>query len=162
MIWMRKAAAEDVGIIRSLYEILFREMAKMQPLHFKETMQERSFLESVIANEYADILLAVQKEEIAGFALVQEKTTELLSCFLPHRYAYLMDLVVKPEARGKGIGAFLVNEGKNWARERNLEYMELNVLSENSNAIRLYEREQFQENMKIMRCRLGGNGNENV
>lgn len=162
MIWMRKAAAKDVHIICSLYEILFREMAKLQPLHFQDAVQERSFLESVIANEHADILLAVLKEEIAGFALVQEKTTESFSCFLSHRYAYLMDLVVKPEARGKGIGTFLVNGVKEWARERNLEYMELNVLSENTNAIQLYEREKFQENMKIMRCHLGGSGNENV
>lgn len=162
MIWMRKAVAEDVGIISALYEILFLEMAALQPRYFRKTMQERSFLESVIANEHTDILLAGIEEEAAGFVLVQEKYTEPFSCFLPHRYACLMDLVVKPEIRGRGIGRLLIDGAKDWAGERNLEYMELNVLSENTDAIALYEKEQFQENMKIMRCPIGGSKNENV
>jgi len=35
-----------------------------------------------------------------------------------------------------------------------LEYLELNVLAQNENAIRLYESQDFVEATKVMRCML--------
>ena len=43
---------------------------------------------------------------------------------------------------------------KRWARNRRLEYLELNVLAQNENAIRLYESQDFVEATKVMRCML--------
>ncbi len=65
-----------------------------------------------------------------------------------------MDLVVDPKQRGDGTGTKLMNACKDWARCRNLEYLELNVLRENEAAIKLYEREKFREDVKTMRCEL--------
>ena len=56
--------------------------------------------------------------------------------------------------RGQGVGGELLAAAKRWARNRRLEYLELNVLAQNENAIRLYESQDFVEATKVMRCML--------
>ena len=71
-----------------------------------------------------------------------------------HRYARLEDLAVDEAVRGQGVGSELLAAAKRWARNRRLEYLELNVLAQNENAIRLYESQDFVEATKVMRCML--------
>ena len=71
-----------------------------------------------------------------------------------HRYARLEDLAVDEAVRGQGVGGELLAAAKRWARNRRLEYLELNVLAQNENAIRLYESQDFVEATKVMRCML--------
>ena len=80
--------------------------------------------------------------------------TPEFSCVLPHRYARLEDLAVDEAVRGEGVGGELLAAAKRWARNRRLEYLELNVLAQNENAIRLYESQDFVEATKVMRCML--------
>ena len=74
------------------------------------------------------------RSQILGFALVQQQDTPPFNCIVPHKYAYLMDIVVAPEQRGKGIGKQLIHAVKSWAKSRKMEYIELCVLSQNRNA----------------------------
>ena len=73
---------------------------------------------------------------------------------MPHRYARREDLAVDEAVRGQGVGSELLAAAKRWARNRRLEYLELNVLAQNENAIRLYESQDFVEATKVMRCML--------
>ena len=61
-----------------------------------------------------------------------------------------MDACVVEEERSKGTGSYLVESVKTWAQRRNLDYVELNVLSNNDRAISVYQREGFEEEMR--RC----------
>lgn len=137
--------------IKVLYEQLFSDMAKLQPQYFRAAMQDDDFIKSTIESERGDILIAKENNQILGFALVQEQTTPPYHCFIFHRYAYLMDLVVDPNQRGKGIGKALLNEVKNWAKIRKLEYVELSVLTQNKTAMELYEKMEFMECSRVMR-----------
>ena len=65
-----------------------------------------------------------------------------------------MDIVVAPDQRGKGVGKALLNEVINWAKIKKLEYVELSVLTQNKNAIELYEKMDFVECSKVMRMNL--------
>ena len=62
--------------------------------------------------------------------------------------------LVDEAVRGQGVGNELLAAAKRWARNRRLEYLELNVLAQNENAIRLYESQDFVEATKVMRCML--------
>ena len=62
--------------------------------------------------------------------------------------------LVDEAVRGQGVGGELLAAAKRWARNRRLEYLELNVLAQNENAIRLYESQDFVEATKVMRCML--------
>lgn len=155
---IRAAVAADTDTICDLYDTLFQEMADLQPEYFQLARQSRGFLLSIIEAEDADILLAEEDGRLLGFALVQESSTPPLGCLIRHRYAYLMDACVVEEERSKGTGSYLVESVKTWAQRRNLDYVELNVLSNNDRAISVYQREGFEEEMRTMRCQLKKDG----
>ncbi len=96
----------------------------------------------------------MEDDEILGFILVLESTTPDYNCLVPHRFAYITDLIVNPAHRGKCIGKALMKSVTNWSLEKGLDYIELNVLSENENAIKLYESLGYKEDSKTMRIRL--------
>ena len=83
-----------------------------------------------------------------------KQITPAYSCVKPHAYATLMDLVVKKEARGLGFGNRLLQEVENWAKKRNLDYVELNVLHENQCAQKLYQKHGYQAASYIMQKQL--------
>ena len=152
---IRTATAADLPAILELYRILDEELVDLQPDFFCAAPREEEPLQRYIASADADFLLAEQEGTVVGLALVlYAGWTPEFSCVLPHRYASLNDLVVRREKRRQGIGSTLLAATKRWARDRRLEYLELNVLSQNSNAIELYEAHDFVEATRTMRCML--------
>ena len=141
---IRPAGEGDIPAIIALYRELDAAMVDLQPEFFCEAPREE-----------ADFLLAEQDGTPVGFALVTYAGwTPAYSCVLPHRYARLEDLVVGKAYRGRGIGGELLAAAKRWARNRRLEYVELNVLAQNESAVKLYESQDFVEATKVMRCML--------
>lgn len=151
---IRAALPGDIEKIQELYQQLFLEMEILAPDYMQRARQEDGFLFQIIGSEASDILLAQQGETILGFTLLQELKTPPYGCIVPHRYCYLMDFVVHPDSRNMGAGSRLLRAAKAWGKARNLDYMELNVLSPNVQAIRLYEREGFSECVRTMRTNL--------
>lgn len=152
---IRPAAAADLPAILSLYRVLDEELVDLQPEFFCAAPREEETVRRYIEAPDADFLLAEQEGAVVGFALVlYAGWTPEFSCVLPHRYASLNDLIVAPEKRRQGIGSSLLGAAKRWARDRRLEYLELNVLAQNSSAIALYESHDFVEAARTMRCML--------
>ena len=56
---------------------------------------------------------------------------------------HIADLVVAPEARGRGVGEVLMMAAEQWARARGYSLLTLNVFVENARARALYERAGF-------------------
>ena len=152
---IRPAAEADIPAILALYRQLDSALVAMQPEFFCEGPREEDEIRKAIRADDADFLLAERGSAVVGFALVgYAGWTPEFSCVLPHRYARLEDLVVDEAVRGQGVGSELLAAAKRWARNRRLEYLELNVLAQNENAIRLYESQDFIEATKVMRCML--------
>jgi len=53
---------------------------------------------------------------------------------------HIADIVVAPEARGRGVGEALLVAAEQWARARGYSLLTLNVFVENTRARALYER----------------------
>ena len=152
---IRPAVMQDLPDILALYGVLDRELVAMQPEFFCAAPRSEQDTAAALADTNAAFLLAVQDGAAVGFALVEYAGwTPEFSCVLPHRYACLADLVVDAEHRGQGIGSTLLGAAKRWARDRRLEYLELNVLAQNVPAIALYESHDFVEATRVMRCML--------
>ena len=56
---------------------------------------------------------------------------------------HIADIVVAPDARGRGVGEALMAAAEQWARARGHSLLTLNVFVENRNARALYERMGF-------------------
>ena len=152
---IRPAAEEDIPAIIALYRQLDSAMVALQPEFFCEAPREVDEIRKAVRADDADFLLAEQDGTAVGFALVYYAGwTPAFSCVLPHRYACLGDLIVDADVRGQGIGSQLLAAAKRWARNRRLEYLELQVLAQNEGAQHLYESQDFVEATKVMRCML--------
>lgn len=151
---IRLARLEDIPAISRLYEGLFALTAHLQPEFWQTAEQDETFLVSFIGNNESDIFVAEIENEIIGFALVQEQETLPHNSIVPHRFAYFMDVMVKSEYRNKGIGTRFIEKVKEWAKERKLDYIELHVVAENTQAIKLYERNGYKHAMHLMRVKL--------
>ncbi len=148
------AKLSDLQDISRLYEALNTDMSRLQPEMFRPAGEDGGFVRSVLESEREDLLLAREDGKVLGFALVQDKDTPPYPAFIPRRYTYLMDLVVDPEHRGRGIGRALMGAVKEWAKSRNAEFIELGVLAQNEGAVRLYESLGFRDSRKIMQLDL--------
>lgn len=151
---IRNACQGDLDAILELYTALFAEMAALQPAYWRAAGASRAFLTEFMAGEQNTLLVAEKEGVLLGFVLANEQNTPPYDCIVPHRYAYLMDMAVRPDTRSQGVGAALIGAVKAWAKGRGLGYVELNVLEENTRAAALYHREGFAGAMRTLRCPL--------
>lgn len=152
--WVRDAVPADRKAIAEIYRTLFEAMSNLQPQYIQAAEQDPDFILKIITESKKDILVAQCDVQLLGFALVLMTHTPPYRCFVPHPYADLLDLAVLPAARGNGLGTLLLQAVKGWAKAYGADYLELGALSNNQEAIRLYEREGFRECLKTFRASL--------
>ena len=69
------ATQSHIREILRLYEVLYADMARLQPFSYCRGMQDEEFLKTMIRLEDCDILLAVENSCIFGLALVMKQLT---------------------------------------------------------------------------------------
>ncbi len=154
---VRKATNNDISAIAELYREQFREMAKLIPDFIKEGDQSTEFIENTITNEASDILVYENDGTVVGFILLQAKIRPDFEFMHPGKYCYIMDIIVTKNHRGKGFGTALMNAAKDWAKERDCNFINLDVLVNNPGAIKLYEKLGFIPKSQEMYCKLNNN-----
>ena len=127
------ATPRDVPIILQL----IRALAEYEKLSDIVIADEEALHRTLFGPQpAAEVLLALDGEECAGFALFFQN----YSTFLAKPGLYLEDLFVKPEARRRGIGKALLVRLAQIAVERGYGRMEWSVLDWNELAIGFYKR----------------------
>jgi len=150
---IRVATIKDIDQIALLFVEQFDAQAKIEPYLMQSGTQSKQFIEDSIMKEDSQIFVAEEEEKIIGFASVYERKTPDIDCVVPHKYAYLMEIIVTEQQQGKGIATRLMNVVKQWARDRKLDYIELNVYANNP-AVDFYIKSGYVEKTKIMMYRL--------
>ena len=94
--------------------------------------------------------------ELIASGYVQEREAK---DYLKHeKYAYLGFIFVKPEHRGKGVNQRILDALFQWAKERDLTEVRLEVYSENASAIRAYQKAGFEPLLLEMRMSINEEG----
>lgn len=131
---IRDATPEDVPLILSF----IKQLAEYEKLAHEVVATERLLGETLFppasGRRVAEVILAHQENEPAGFALFFHN----YSTFLGRPGIYLEDLFVRPEFRGKGVGRALLAHLAALAKQRNCGRLEWWVLDDNEPAIRFY------------------------
>lgn len=151
---IRRATLDDITAISDLYREQFREMAKLIPDFIKEGDQSIEFLKNTISNDDSDILVYENDGIVIGFILLQAKERPDFDFMIPGKYCYIMDVLVTEAHRNKGFGTALMNSAKDWAKEQNCSFVNLDVLSNNTGAITLYKKLGFIPKAQEMYCKL--------
>lgn len=149
------ATFDKLDEITALYRHLFQMMANLQPDYWQAVEPQREFLAHMLNKESSAIFVALnEQKKVTGFILCQEQETPPYPCYIPHRFAYILDLIVDENTRGQGIGSALIDSVIKWAKQRKLDYVDLNVLAENNQAVKLYTKHGFVKNSLILRKKI--------
>ena len=140
---MIKAKLEQLEQISELYRVVIASQAELEPYFYKEAAQRNDFIESLIVNEDSDILITLSGETVTGFSAIREVESPGYPMFIKRKSAYVLDLVIKPEFRRRGLAEKLLSDSKEWQEEKQLDYLELCVLESNEAAVKLYEKFGF-------------------
>lgn len=129
---LRFATPDDVPVILAC----IRGLAEYERLAHEVVATEELLRETLFgARPAAEVILAFQGEEAAGFALFFHN----YSTFLARPGVYLEDLFVFPRFRGQGLGRILLARLARIALDRGCGRLEWSVLDWNVDAIRFYQ-----------------------
>lgn len=137
---IRKATLADTEALRVLFNGALRHMAQLQPRQYRAVEQDTAFIQSGILEDYGDVLVAEDHGKIIGFVSVFAEETSPLPFRVQQKYCDLDNIFVAEEHRGKGVGTALFQAAWQWARERDLAFLQLMTLGENYNAQDFYEK----------------------
>ena len=151
---IRQATISDLEEISLLCQQLFAEMATLQPDSFIAAQPEKDVLQEFIQNDVYYVIVAQSNVDLTGLAIAVKQRTMPYNMLVQHNYAFLMDIIVDKNFRSQGIGKKLLDKVKLWAKAHALDYLALNVLAENNDAQKLYQREGFYTKRQVMHFEL--------
>ena len=111
-------------------------------------------MKKTISNDDSDILVYENDDTVIGVILLQAKERPDFDFMIPGKYCYIMDIIVTETYRNKGFGTALMNSAKDWAKEQYCSFINLDVLVNNTGAIKVYEKLGFVPKAQEMYCKL--------
>ncbi|TQV73866.1 GNAT family N-acetyltransferase [Aliikangiella marina] len=103
----------------------------------------------MIESDNAEVLVAIYGSEIVASGYAKLRSSKTYQIYEQH--AYLGFMFVKPEYRGKGVNQLILDGLENWAKEKGISEVRLQVYADNSAAIRAYEKAGFKSDVIEMR-----------
>lgn len=107
-------------------------------------VRNREELLAIVRQNRGQIFVAEVNAEVVGFACVrlEHEEGEYLSTLVD--YAYISDLVVLPAHRGQGYGTTLLTFAEEFARQRGMTMLKIQVLVKNQQATSVYVHAGFR------------------
>ena len=149
---IRLGDTRDYNTVISFFNELDKEMNDMLPgiLKCNElgcSKEQEELFKEVLNGKFGFVLVAEKNNEILGIAIILDEEKNKTN-------AHLEALIIKEEYRKLHIGRTLMEEAKKKVKEDGYKYMSLKVLSNNTKALGLYEKNDFNEYMRSMICKL--------
>ena len=150
-ILIRKARQEDLQTLLAFEQDLIRAERP-----FDSTMVQEKFsyydLKKMIDSDEAEVLVAEIDGVLVGSGHARIREGETYNKF--NKYAFFGFMYSSPDYRGKGINKLIMEGLFQWAKERGLDEIRLQVYDENAPAIRAYEKVGFKKILTTMRLRV--------
>ena len=141
---IRPAEKSDYPQLKKLMVQLQQHHVNLRPDVYK--MSEDFFTEETFDKLLSEcnVMLAVEENgEIAG-AISYSIMNMKAAIIHPFKSLWISDLIVSETHRGKSIGTVLMEKIKQTATENNVDRIQLNVSSYNTDAVKLYEKLSFK------------------
>ncbi|WP_073997940.1 GNAT family N-acetyltransferase [Anaerococcus urinomassiliensis] len=101
--------------------------------------EERKILENTTISDRSIFLVAELDKEIIGIGNISTNKSERM------KHKGMLGIIVKKKYRNKGVGSLLMKSLINFAKDINLEIIELKVINCNKRAINLYDKFGFKK-----------------
>jgi GNAT superfamily N-acetyltransferase len=133
----------EKGIVEA--ERPFDNTLKKGEIHYYDLIE-------LINSKKAEVLVAVVNNEIVGSGFAKTLKAEPYQKY--NEYAYLGFMYVKPTFRGQGINRKILRKLMDWAKNRNMTEVRLEVYDENTVAKNSYLKAGFKPNLLEMRLEI--------
>jgi GNAT superfamily N-acetyltransferase len=111
----------------------------------------REYFASIIADPDAGLFVAESEGRIVGLVDVRIHETPPVPMLVPRRYAIIDAIAVRKGHQRKGVGRALMERAEQWAHDRGLSEVSLNVWEFNRGAIEFYERLGYATALRRMK-----------
>ena len=149
---IRKAEIKDLNTLKDFEQEIIKFERPFAPNLKKDPIEYYDLLE-LIQREDAQVLVATVDGELvgSGYALIKNS----LPYKNPKQYAYLGFMYVSPKFRGQRINGKVIDGLLEWAKEKKITEIQLDVYAENKIALNAYERRGFKPDLLKMRMNIG-------
>lgn len=113
-------------------------------------MPEEYYLE-LLEQEQSTVLIAREENKIIGFAVISIEASPDFPSLVHRRFAYIHDFGIDQSEKRKGIGSLLFEACLKWAKEMDVNEVELNVWEFNEEAIAFYKKHSMKTISRKMR-----------
>jgi ribosomal protein S18 acetylase RimI-like enzyme len=163
MIKIRKARLNDVETISTLWPELVKTQNEIVEKHYPQHLDSfclkknsdeifRDSVRKMIHSKNGLVLLSEIDEKTVGFSTSIIKKN--FPIFQLEKFGYIAAIFVREEFRDWGISSKFKDETFKWLRRKGIENVSLNVLQDNSQAIKVYEKWGFSTILSEMRMDL--------
>ena len=150
-ILIRKATFADLPVLLEFEQAII-EHERSFDLTLKESKISYYDLRGMISAKEVEILVAVVQGQIIGSGYLHIMQSEI---YLKHKKnAYLGFMYVVPEWRRRGINKRIISGLFDWSLSKDISEIRLDVYSQNTSAIKAYEKVGFTKNLVEMRMKL--------
>jgi len=140
---IRQATQADYSSLCKLFAEADTYHSQAEPHVFRPARglaRTPDYIADILASEDSRLFVAESEGQVVGLVHVDIREAPDHSIMTPRRYAKVDDLVVEKEFQRFGIGQSLMKKAHQWACERGVHEVELNVWEFNQGAIALYEK----------------------
>lgn len=136
----RAATKKDIPVLSELYTQFYHYNASSQPEDCLAVKESGDYPEWILAQPLHTLFLAESGNKVIGFIHLEIAKTPNYPSVASHTFGQIIDLFVLEDYRGKRFGKQLIDAAKQWMVSKNLEYLELQVLGNNPQAIDFYQK----------------------
>ena len=147
-ITLRPATMQDLPILLEFEQGLISDERPFDTTHKDEEIHYYD-LPAMVESPLVELVVAEIDAQIVGCGYARFEKAKPYKKF--EQYSYLGFMYVKPEHRGKGINAQVMEYLREWSKSRGLTELRLEVYCENGSAVKAYEKAGFTRYMYWMR-----------
>lgn len=140
-IQIRRAQEKDAPAIGRLLYQVHKVHSDVRPDLFKPGGRKYNDgeLKEIIRDDKRPIFVAVEEDEVLGYAFCIHQQVENDDCLSDRKTLYIDDLCVDENVRGRGVGRTLYGFVVDHARKTGHYNVTLNVWADNKKALAFYE-----------------------
>jgi len=148
---LREATNTDIVALRQLEQELIEFKRPFDPF-IRDADVIYYDLDSLVSSSNSTVFLAEINNKIvaSGYGQIRESEPFIIS----DKHCYIGFIYVKPEFRGHGLSRRIVQTLTDWAKLQGVSHFLLDVYSDNSGAIRAYEKFGFKSRSVSMELML--------
>ena len=142
---VRKAQVSDIDKLIELNLEVHGIHLQERPEEFKELSTEdvRSSFSRVLSQESAEVFVCINEKQIVGYVLVVIMTPPENPRRRLRTVLYVDQIDVKEGYWRQGVGKLLLDTAKEYAKEKGLDHIVLDVWSFNSRAVAFFRSQRF-------------------